>query len=133
MVEFNDLKKGDLVLVKKGTPIRTTGKDRNKVAGKDYFVTVHHKMRGWTLPAHVVIGCEEYHERAKEAHGIDLDALRKLYETDYQAFMNTQVTIAKDVVVWAGRGGYWYEVDLDSIEVHLSTIELPQDVVLSKG
>lgn len=113
--------KGSKVLIKKGTPIRTTGTHRHKIAGKDYVVTLHHTLTGVRITASTALHDRAYKYRLAEM-GINQADLEKLRVTNPEAyFRDCNIQITKPSVVWAGTGGYWHECDADLVEL----VELP--------
>lgn len=109
-----DIKKGDHVVIKKGTQVRTTGAVRNKVAGRTYKVKVHHTYRAHIVtPAVAVRGYQDVLAR----RGIDIKALQALQVTNPHAFWREEsVVLTSAVVCWAGSGGYWHEADVEEVE-----------------
>jgi len=80
------LKNGDIVTIKKGTPVTFRGE--TLPAGRTYKIKINHVLCGITLSD----GDREYLKR----HGrIGKDENPK--------------------VVWAGAGGYWAEADINDI------------------
>jgi hypothetical protein len=87
-VESLPIKRGDRVTIPKGTKIHTTRpklKEREKVAGCTYHVTVDHVMPG-SAPY------TPYHGRPEDTLPAKNPSIR-----------------------WAGKGGYWEEVDLNDV------------------
>ncbi len=94
-------KKGDVVKIRKGTPVFRSGEV--VLAKRDYDITVHHTMTGQCATGYALV---RYHGRSS-------------------------VTIDDDIVLfpwrnptirWAGSGGYWCECDINYL---LPESELP--------
>jgi hypothetical protein len=109
--------RGTPVLIKKGTPIRSTGKVREKVAGRDYVVTVHHTLRGVNITAHTALNDRHFSD-VIDKMGIDKNELLALRDSDPLAFhCNCNIQTRPPMVVWAGAGGYWHEAPADMVEI----------------
>lgn len=83
------IKRGDVVTIRKGTPIRTTspgmnGAYRHKIAGRTYKIKVDHILNGTNRPV------------GHKGH-------------------NASYPVHNPSVRWPGAGGYWYSVDLNLI------------------
>lgn len=114
MPKLNIYKHGDKVRIKKGTVIYERG-GKQRLAGRDYVVTVHRDSAGWSVSAHLAVNDRDYHGRLMQ-RGYDMDALKKLQNDDWQAFDKLQVVLEPPRVVWSGGNG-WCEADLDAVEL----------------
>jgi hypothetical protein len=105
---MHTIKRGSVVLIKKGTKIRqpTAPKSmpKERVAGRDYIVTVHHLLEGYSCPA------RHMHDHELKKY----DVRREDYSDE--EFSNLQVVITKPKICWAGSSGYWCEVDINDLE-----------------
>lgn len=107
--DVKTIKAGDRYLVRKGTVIRTTAKERQVVAGKDHYVKVHHAYPAfYTTAAALLYGRTYAHMQSPE-----LEAEWKALEaSDRVAFhRNANILVYPAKIVWAGAGGYWREVE----------------------
>lgn len=111
---FPNIKKGDLILIKKGTPISSTNGKQNVPAGRSYFVKFDHSLGGMRLPIHVAVQDRHFHERLVAA-GHDIEALKALRDTDPKRFYDEMIYVTAPTVRWAGTGGYWHEAPAHAI------------------
>jgi hypothetical protein len=102
------LKKGDVVTIKKGTMIKTVGRPA-KPAGKTYKVTVDHILNGRTE-----------------------EALRQKDEPG-SPFYKERIHHSNPTVVWPGPGGYWSEVDINSIPEATSALPTLSEIERKLG
>jgi hypothetical protein len=114
MPKLNIYKRGDKVLVKKGTVIYECG-GKQRLAGRDYVVTVYRDSAGWSVSAHLALNDRDYYGRLVQ-RGYNMDALKKLQHEDSQAFHDLQVVLEPPRVIWSGKSG-WCEADLDAVEL----------------
>lgn len=122
MIDIKNVTKGDQVIIKKGTPIRSTGSVRNKVAGKDYLVTVHHTLIGKYITAHTALHDRNFRNDL-DKYGIDKAALLKLYDENPNAFFqDCNIELTAPSVVWVGAGGYWHEASVNDIDTLIKQI-----------
>lgn len=85
------IKRGDIVLIKKGTMIKTVGKEP-RPAGKTYKIKVDH-----TLPGRSEIKLRQN-------------------DTPPHGFWEERINHENPKVVWPGPGGYWSEADINDVE-----------------
>lgn len=78
---------GDKVTIKKGTPV--TRKGEIKPARRTFTITIHHMLNGY-MPA------------ASERLSRELNGMEPIEGWNPR-------------VVWAGKGGYWCEADINDI------------------
>lgn len=134
-------RKGDKVLIKKGTPIITTrpGK-RDLVAKRTYEVLVNHTLCGRSMrvgtriyDANDNLSDEHYcfeHKsdryRAMEMFGTDkikeiplMCLVEKMHRKreDGSLHVGVYIDIDNPTVRWVGSGGYWYEADVNDAEL----------------
>lgn len=98
------LKRGQMVTIKKGTIVKTLGKEP-KPAGKTYKVKVHHFMCGQT-ETKLTQDKEPPHKFIEE----------KIHKMD-------------PTVEWAGPGGYWTSADLNDIPEAMAALPSLDEVV----
>ena len=114
---MQEIKRGTLIRVKKGTAIQTTGSVRNKVAGRTYVVKVDHVLSGVKITAHTALNDRVFCYDLQK-YGIDEAALKKLRDEDPIAYhRECNIVIRQPSVRWAGTGGYWHEASIFDVEV----------------
>lgn len=132
-------KQGDVVIVSKGTLIKSTA-GAPKVSARRQKVKVHHIMPGSMAPL-----AQEYGEQRLSFNFLDLDmvdvlkkagaedALKKLQEPNAKEFAaeilrdlegrnlirredkTIYLVLDNPQVVWPGSGGYWREADVNHL------------------
>jgi hypothetical protein len=113
----NEIKKGSLVMIKKGTSIRTTGLARNKVAGRDYMVKVFDVFQTPMVSVQEILNDDRYGYRELAIkHGADIAELEALRETNKSDYYRRLVTVGEAKITWVGTGGYWHETALANVE-----------------
>jgi hypothetical protein len=116
-MQIENVKRGMKVLIKKGTPIRSTGSVRDKVAGRDYVVTVHHTLNGVKVTADTALA-DRYFKEKLVGLGINEDDLLALRASNPEAYYNdVNIELESPKVVWAGAGGYWHEAPVSMVEM----------------
>lgn len=117
------LKPGDTVTIPKGTPIRTTGRERHKVAGRAHSVRVDHILNGRSFTiGHVSSDGTRHHiglYRTDEAAIVErygVSSRELLHHPDAREHERyIIIPMEPPTIRWAGTGGYWHEVDINLI------------------
>jgi uncharacterized protein YcnI len=95
---------GDTVEVPKGTPFLSTHPKRHKgITGRTQKV----KVRWLNCGNDISEGDKEYERR----HGRSVDHLQCIERKGEKRYV-----LFNPVVVWAGSGGYWVEVDINLVK-----------------
>lgn len=111
----NIIKKGSLVLIKKGTQIRTTGPKGNKEAATDYMIKVFDISRAPAVTPMTILN-EDYWLEEATRHGVDIAELRELRAKNSPDYYRRMVSVGNDKITWVGAGGYWHSTDLANVE-----------------
>jgi hypothetical protein len=113
----NEIKRGSMVLIKKGTPIHTTGPQRNKVAGRDYMVKVFDVSQAPMVSVQEVLNDDRYGYRELAIkYGADIVELEALRETNKVDYYRRMIVVGEAKITWVGNGGYWLETALANVE-----------------
>jgi len=112
MPKLNVFKRGDKVRIKKGTIVYERG-GKQRVAGRDYVVTVYRDSAGWSVSAHVALNDRDYYGRLVQ-QGYDMEALRKLEVENPQEFETVRVELEAPRVIWSGKSG-WCEANISDV------------------
>jgi hypothetical protein len=112
MPRLNVFKRGDKVRIKKGTIVYEGG-GKQRVAGRDYIVTVYRDSAGWSVSAHIALNDRDYHGRLVQ-RGYDMEALKKLQNDDYKEFDKLRIELEPPRVIWSGKNG-WCEADISDV------------------
>ena len=110
MPKANVFKKGDRVRIKKGTVIYEAG-GKQRIAGRDYVVTVHRDQAPWLVNIRLAYNDRDYHGRLVQ-RGYNMDEVKYAMEIDPE--LTVELEPAR--VVWSGRNG-WCEADIDVVEL----------------
>lgn len=113
MSKLGLFKKGDKVRIKKGTTIYE-GYGKQRVAGRDYVVSVHRDSKAWLVSAHIALNDRDYHGRLVQ-RGYDMDELRRIEREDYERFRDMMIELVPARVVWSGKNG-WLEANVSDVE-----------------
>jgi hypothetical protein len=111
----NEIKKGSLVLVKKGTKISTTHPQKRNEAGRDYLVEVFDVDKPAMITVQLALSDDFYRDLVVK-HGAniaELEALQKANSIDYYRRL-LPISVAK--ITWVGSGGYWCHAALADVE-----------------
>jgi len=113
----NEIKRGSMILIKAGTDIRTTGPERNKIAKRDYVVTVFDVSAAPKVTVQDVLNDDRYGYRELAIqYGADISELEALRKANTMEYYTRLAPIGVEKVTWVGAGGYWHETELANVE-----------------
>jgi hypothetical protein len=111
----NEIKKGSLILIKKGTRLATTAPNGRKEAGRDYIVEVFDVDQPAMITAQLALSDEWYHDLVVQ-HGTSIEELQALKAANSMEYYRRLVPISHAKVTWVGGGGYWCHAALADVE-----------------
>ena len=116
-------KKGDHVLIPRGTHVRTSRSFKaNRVAARTYRVRVDHVLCGTEVQVGHVYPGNVFHEACWHW---DVSTIEQTYGTTEIPSLwpamkvrdkYVYLPISNPVVRWVGQGGYWCEADINDVE-----------------
>lgn len=112
---MTEIKRGSMIMIKKGTKIRTTKAPYDKVAGRDYVVKAFDTREPIRISCSMALNDRDYRNQL-EAQGFDFSELEKLRAENSMEWYTRMVPIGEAKVVWVGAGGYWHEAKISDVE-----------------
>jgi hypothetical protein len=105
-------RKGELVVIAKGTPIQTRKGVRE--AKRTYVVRVNHILPGRSIAYLDALRDRRYRDDL-EKRGFDFTPLQAAYDANSEELYRGRVPLENPQIRWAGAGGYWHGVDVNHI------------------